>query len=96
MPLLMLVMVIGGLLLALLAQSWAPLLGATAVVALIFMGVLLICSVLVIVVLSAVAVREWWTACGWTGAPDPGENVRDGGRSDESPVVTTTPSLDAE
>ena len=60
MPLLMLVMVIGGLLLALLAQSWAPLLGATAVVALIFMGVLLICSVLVIVVLSAVAIREWW------------------------------------
>ena len=60
MPLLMLVMLVGGLLLALLAQSWAPLLGAGTVAALMFMGVLLICSVLIIVVLSAVAVGEWW------------------------------------
>jgi hypothetical protein len=62
MPLLMLVMLVGGLLLALLAQSWAPLLGAGTVAALMFMGVLLICSVLIIFVLSAVAVGEWWDA----------------------------------
>ena len=60
MPLLMLVMLVGGLLLALLAQSWAPLLGAGTVAALIFMGVLLLGGVPIIFVLSAVAIGEWW------------------------------------
>jgi hypothetical protein len=60
MPLLMLVLLVGGLLLVLLAQSWAPLLGGETVVALIFLGVLLMGSVLILVVLSAVAIGEWW------------------------------------
>jgi hypothetical protein len=60
MPLLMLVLLVGALLLVLLAQSWAPLLGASTVVALIFMGALLICGGLIIIVLSAVAIGEWW------------------------------------
>jgi hypothetical protein len=60
MPLLILAILVGGLLLALLARSWAPLLGAGTVAALILMGVLLICGVLIIFVLSAVAIGEWW------------------------------------
>jgi hypothetical protein len=60
MPLLMLVMLVGGLLLVLLALSWAPLLGGETVVALIFMGVLLLGGVLILIVLSAVAIGEWW------------------------------------
>jgi hypothetical protein len=53
-------MLVGGLLLVLLAQSWAPLLGGETVVALIFLGVLLMGSVLILIVLSAVAIGEWW------------------------------------
>ena len=53
-------MLVGGLLLALLAQSWAPLLGAGTVVALIFMGVRRVFGVLIMCFGSALYIADWW------------------------------------
>jgi hypothetical protein len=49
-----------GLLLALLTQSWTPLLGAGAVVQLILMGVRAVCGVLITFFGSALYIAGWW------------------------------------